>query len=104
MGNTSGAGWLVHTQADRAKFYQNFAMGLLEAQGCVGWHWFRYADNDPEDMSVDPSNRDANKGLVSNRYIPYQTLAEGMRQLNERAYGMRGIPSPKVPSATGSVR
>jgi len=86
LANTGGAGWLVKTQRDRALFYENFTLGLLAAPGCVGWHWFKYADNDPDNLKVDPSNRDANKGLVSNRYVPYPELAAAMQRINERVY------------------
>ena len=86
MPNTTGAGWVVRTQHDRGLFYQNFVLALLESKACVGWHWFKYADNDPDDQTADPSNLDSNKGLISNRYIPYSDLLEQIRQLNERAY------------------
>ena len=88
MANTSGAGWLVKTQGDRGKFYENFTLGLLQSKVCVGWHWFRYIDNDPEDKTVDPSNIDSNKGVVNNRYVPYQPLLDSMKRLNQRAYGL----------------
>ena len=88
MANTGGAGWLVHTQRDRGVFYQHFALGLLESPHVVGWHWFRYADNDPDDKTVDPSNRDSNKGIVNARYVPWQPLLDTMKPLNERAYGL----------------
>ena len=29
LANTSGAGWLVKTQKDRARFYHNFSLGLM---------------------------------------------------------------------------
>lgn len=88
MANTSGAGWTVKTQADRGRFYENFTLGLLEARGCVGWHWFKYGDNDPTDTKADPSNTDSNKGIVSNRYVPYAPLLAAMKRINERAYGV----------------
>ncbi|MGJ8641912.1 MAG: hypothetical protein ACSHX9_00775 [Luteolibacter sp.] len=88
LGNTSGAGWLVKTQQDRAAFYQNFTLGLLESRVCVGWHWFRYSDNDPTEKGVDPSNLDANKGIVTNRYKPYGVLLEHMREINSRTLGI----------------
>jgi hypothetical protein len=88
MANTSGAGWTVKTQRDRGRFYQNFTLGLLESKVCVGWHWFKYADNDPADTKADPSNRDSNKGIVSARYEPYVPLLEAMQQLNDRAYSL----------------
>ena len=88
LGNTSGAGWLVKTQRERGSFYQNFAIGLLASRHCVGWHWHRYADNDPDDKAVDPSNRDSNKGIVSARYEPWSPLLEEMTALNLRVYGI----------------
>lgn len=88
LANTGGAGWLVKTQRDRGLFYQNFTLGLLASRGCVGWHWFKYADNDPADRRADPSNRDSNKGIVSNRYVPYQPLLGAMKDLNVRSFGL----------------
>ena len=88
MANTGGAGWLVKTQQDRGRFYQNFALGLLESRHCVGWHWHRYADNDPDDKKVDPSNRDSNKGIVSARYEPWTPLIAEMTAFNQRVYGI----------------
>lgn len=86
MANTSGAGWTVATQQERGWFYQNFTLGLLETGVCVGWHWFKYLDNDPTDTTVDPSNRDSNKGMLTAQYEPYRPLTESMRQLNEHVY------------------
>jgi hypothetical protein len=54
MPNTTGAGWEVRTQRDRGLFYQNFALALLESRSCVGWHWFKYMDNDPDDQTNRP--------------------------------------------------
>lgn len=84
--NTTGAGWLVETQRDRALFYQNFVLGMLESKMCVGWDWFKYMDNDPNDTTADPSNRDSNKGIVKGNYEAYGELLEGMRELNGRVY------------------
>ncbi|MEI6075286.1 MAG: hypothetical protein WCS94_06925 [Verrucomicrobiota bacterium] len=88
MPNTGGAGWLVKTQRERGLFYQNYALALLESKVCVGWHWFRYADNDPADKAVDPSNRDSNKGIVNNRYDLYSPLLAAMQPLNRRLYSI----------------
>lgn len=88
MANKGGAGWLVKSQADRGLFYQNFTLGLLESPACVGWHWFKYVDNDPTDGRADPSNRDSNKGIVSNRYLEYPELLDAMREVNTRGYGL----------------
>jgi len=86
--NNTGAGWLVHTQRDRGYFYQNFTIGLLQNKNCVGWHWFKYMDNDPDDLTTDPSNRDSNKGVVDRYFNPYLPLLEEMKQVNDNAYNL----------------
>ncbi|MCX6855635.1 MAG: hypothetical protein NTV80_12115 [Verrucomicrobia bacterium] len=86
MGNTTGAGWLVKTQEERGAFYQNFTLALLESKTCIGWHWFKYMDNDPADPKTDPSNKDSNKGMYNANYEPYQPLLDAMKELNIRAY------------------
>lgn len=86
LGNMTGAGWLVKTQADRGIHYQNFCLNLLQIKNCVGWHWFRYQDNDPADATADPSNNDANKGIVNTDYTPYAALINSMKQLNLNVY------------------
>jgi len=86
--NNSGAGWIVKTQKDRGLFYQNFTLGLLESKVCVGWHWFKYIDNDPLEPGTEPSNRDSNKGIVTSRYEPYAPLLDEMKPLNDRVYSL----------------
>lgn len=88
LANHGGAGWVVKTQRDRGLYYQNFTLGLLESKACIGWDWFKYADNDPEDTGADPSNRDSNKGILNNRYEPYKPLLDAMRQINERTFSL----------------
>jgi hypothetical protein len=88
MPNTSGAGWLVKTQKDRGRFYQNFCIGLLESKSCVGWHYFKYQDNDMEDQKGDPSNRDSNKGLLNAYYDEYTDFTSFMKDLNRNVYGL----------------
>ena len=80
--------WIVQTQRDRGYFYQNFTIALLESKTCVGWHWFKYQDNDPNDKTSDPSNVDANKGIVNNAFVPYLPLLEEMNALNQHVYGI----------------
>ena len=84
--NHTGAGWLVHSQLDRGIFYQNFVLTLLESGKCVGWHWFKYQDNDPLDPHAELSNLDSNKGIVNYKYEVYGPLLEQMRNLNLRIY------------------
>ena len=46
LGNQHNAGMVVATQAERAIYYEHYAMLLLESQICVGWTWYRFRDND----------------------------------------------------------
>ena len=84
--NTTGAGWIVKTQRDRGLYYQHYALGCLEAGNCVGWHWFKYMDNDINDTHADPSNRDSNKGVVKVDYTTYADLLGLMKPLNREVY------------------
>ena len=86
--NETGAGFTVHTQRDRGYAYQNFCLGLLESKSCVGWHFFKYQDNDPTAQNVDPSNLNSNKGIVSNRYVYYSSFLIWMKQLNRNVYSL----------------
>jgi hypothetical protein len=86
--NKSGAGWLVRTQKDRGLFYQNFNLALLESGSCVGWHYFKYMDNDPTEKGTELSNMDANKGIVDNYYNLYTDLTDKIRELNTNMYSL----------------
>ncbi len=86
MPNQSGAGWIVRTQKDRGLFYQNYNLALLESKNCVGWHYFKYQDNDPTATGDDPSNIDANKGIVNNEYEIWKPMMEEMNELNTQVY------------------
>jgi hypothetical protein len=86
LGNLSGAGWLVKNQQDRGLFYQNYCLSLLQSKSCIGWHWFKYQDNDPTYTKADPSNNDANKGIVDNEYRVYQSLLDEMKKLNTNRF------------------
>lgn len=88
LANKTGAGFTVRTQKDRGYAYQNFCLGLLESKSCIGWHFFKYQDNDPMAKNVDPSNLDSNKGIVSNRYIYYDSFLVWMKQLNQNVYSL----------------
>lgn len=86
--NTTGAGWLVRTQDERGIFYENFVNELLKSGTCVGWHWFKYGDNDPQNLRADPSNRDANKGMVTWDFRRYDALITRMKKINGCTYGL----------------
>lgn len=81
--NTDGAGYAVRTQFDRAMYYQNFLIGLMKSKVCVGWHWFRYQDND---NSLGEDNGDANKGIVDNAYNPHNEMLGYMKDINDNVY------------------
>lgn len=82
--STSGAGWVVPTQAERAYFFQNFALGLLESKYSVGWTWFKYQDDDGNDNEGKP----ANKGLYDNNYNMYPILGKFMQMFNYNVYDL----------------
>jgi hypothetical protein len=84
--NQSGAGWIVRTQRDRGLFLQNYNLALLESKNCVGFHYFKYQDNDPTAKGVDPSNIDANKGMVNNKYEIWEDMMEKIKELNLQVY------------------
>ena len=90
MENKTGAGWVVKTQKDRGLFYQNYTLALLESQNCVGWHWFRYQDNDTVDEGVDTriADSDVNKGIVDGDYTPYVELLAAMREVNMQLFDL----------------
>ncbi len=88
MTNQSGAGWIVKTQRERGLFYQNFNLALLESPNCVGWHYFKYQDNDPTATGVDPSNIDGNKGIVDNYYRTWDDFTEKMQEINLQMYNI----------------
>lgn len=86
LANSAGAGYKVRTQKDRGYAYQDFCLALIESRNCVGWQFFKYQDNDPTAVGVDPSNTDSNKGIVDNDYNYYGPFTDLMRQLNLNVY------------------
>lgn len=84
LNNESGAGFAVRNQAARAYAYQNFTLGLLQATNCVGWHWFKYQDDDGTDNDSKP----ANKGLYDNSYQMFPYLGRYMKNINIHAYDL----------------
>lgn len=95
--NKSGAGFTVHTQKERGIAYQHFSLSLLASKSCVGWHYFRYQDNDPTDKKSDPSNTDANKGLVNNNYNYYQSFVSMLKEFNDNKYVLINFLETEAP-------
>ncbi len=90
MENDTGAGWIVATQEERGKYYETFSLGLLDDPSVVGFHWFRYRDNNVDAAHlVDWSNRDSNKGFYDVDYHPYMPLENRARAVNKRVYSIR---------------
>ncbi len=87
LANTGGAGFVVRTQEDRARFYQHFALGCLESKAIVGWHWFKYRD-DPASATQADQAGGANKGLFSRDFKPYDDLLAGAAAVNGEAYSL----------------
>ena len=85
LANLHGAGWLVHTQEDRARYYQHFALAALETKNIVGWHWFKYRDDPKESVALDAAGG-ANKGLFDFDGRAYDVLYQRARAVNREAY------------------
>lgn len=75
LSNEAGAGFLVRSQDDRARFYRNFSLALLANPDCVGWHWFKYRDSPV-----------CNAGVVDSGDQPYARLLDAMQEINGQAY------------------
>lgn len=86
LGNTSGAGWYVATQKDRADFYETYTIKLMESNNCVGWQLFHYMDNDPNSGTGDSSSVDSNKGIYNNNYELYTVFTDRIKVLNANVY------------------
>ena len=85
---TTGAGFVVETQKERGYFYQHFTLALLQSKACVGWQYFMYQDNDPTNLNTDPSNRTSNKGIVTNKYVEWNTMLAAMKEVNTQVYSI----------------
>ncbi len=87
LANTGGAGWIVKTQEDRAKYYQHFMLNCYESGNIVGAHYFKYQDDSADSVRLDAKGG-ANKGLVNSQYEPYAPLVERARAVNQQVYSL----------------
>ena len=79
--DADGAGFRVLKHEEAGEFYHTYTSALLKDHpNCVGWHWFKYADD----------SDDYQKGIVSRYGAPHQPLIDAMRVLNDQAYSIRG--------------
>ena len=85
LANTFGAGWLVRTQEDRARYYQHFVLKALECRNIVGYHWFKYRDDPPESVALDCAGG-ANKGMFDAEGRPHKLLLDAAGEVNREVY------------------
>ena len=77
---SGAAGFWVLSHEAAGEFYHTYAGGMLkEIPGCVGYHWFKYADD----------NDNYHKGIVDQTSKPHETLLEAMQTLNSQTYSLR---------------
>ncbi|MDO9633734.1 MAG: DNRLRE domain-containing protein, partial [Paludibacter sp.] len=74
----SGAGWYVNSQAHRGYFYQNTCIEFLKNKNYIGWHYFRFKDDDDG----------SNKGIVNNALVEYTDMTDYMEELNKQVYSL----------------
>jgi len=85
LSNKAGAGWLVHTQEDRAAFYQHFALAAMETPSLVGFHYFKYLDDPATSTNLDSAGG-KNAGLYTADGAPWTVLNNAARAVNRLAY------------------
>jgi hypothetical protein len=85
MPNASGAGNNVPTQTDRAIYFENFTLRMLESKGCVGVQWHRFQDD---------INPDVNKGFINENGAWYAPLKNSLGKITRDIYGLRNFLKP----------
>ena len=70
-----GAGWKMKTQGSRGLFYQNFLSTLAETGVVVGFHWFKFHDDN-----------NGNKGVVNRAAARQGTVLGYMKEMNNHLY------------------
>ncbi len=85
LANTKGAGWLVRTQLDRARYYQHFVLAAAETPALVGVHYFKFLDDDADSVALDSAGG-ANKGMWRADGSPWPELQAAAREVNTQIY------------------
>jgi len=85
LSNSGGAGWLVHSQSDRADYYQHFALAAMETTAVVGFHYFKYLDDPASSKNLDSAGG-SNKGLYTAEGKPWAELDSSAKAVNRLAY------------------
>ena len=100
LANIHGAGWLVRTQEDRARYYQHFLLAAFETPALVGVHYFKYMDDPMESVALDSAGG-ANKGLYTSTGEPWEALQRRAEAVNQQAYRLIDFfdhrPPPSAP-------
>jgi hypothetical protein len=87
LANAGGAGWIVRTQEDRAKYYEHFMLDCYESGNIVGAHYFKYQDDPSDSVRLD-SKGGANKGIFNSQYVPYHPLVQRAQAVNLQVYSL----------------
>ena len=74
LDNSGGAGLHVPSQGDRALYFENFVLRLMEQKNCIGYQWFRFQDDA------------SNKGLLDAEENWYQPLKRSLTKINSNLY------------------
>lgn len=77
LDNSGGAGYHVPSQLDRALYFENFVINLLESKGCVGYQWFKFQDDN------------SNRGLINDNEVWYSYLQNSLIEINKDIYNLR---------------
>ncbi|MEX0986192.1 MAG: DNRLRE domain-containing protein [Bacteroidales bacterium] len=85
MANASGAGNNVPKQTDRAIYFENFTLKMLESRGCVGVQWHRFQDD------INPY---VNKGFINENGAWYVPLKSSLTKITKDMYGLRNYLTP----------
>lgn len=76
MGNSdTGAGFRVQNQFGRGRFFHNYVSKMIQGKNTVGWHWFKYQDDEQ-----------GNKGILSPTGNTYDVLLDHIEDFNKVIY------------------
>ncbi len=78
--NRSGAGWVVDDQQDRADFFESFTTRLLKFKNCIGFHWFRFQDDEANSK---------NNGVVTVNLNYWSALKASFYKVSKNIYNLR---------------
>ncbi|MDO7174022.1 DNRLRE domain-containing protein [Mariniflexile sp. AS56] len=90
LDNSGGAGYHVPTQVDRAAYFENFAINLLESKGCLSYQWFRFQDDA------------SNKGVINANGEWYSELKTSLIKISKDIYNFREFLALEDASNTGA--